>query len=154
PKHKETHGTVSNPIAPSQLGKPILRDTGLTPDCAGQLAGDRSHGVGIVTKIGGHQDGVAKISSAVNPPQRRFERMHDIAGRRDRTTHLVTVVSVSDRRNFRMAFKPTWREQRLSIRAAYCIDQDTSEKCARVNCCGSRMGSEALSPGNIDGSFA
>jgi hypothetical protein len=55
---------------------------------------------------------------------------------------------------FRIAFKPARREQRMSIRAAYCADQHTSEKWARVNCRGSRMGSDALWSGNIDGPLA
>jgi hypothetical protein len=67
---------------------------------------------------------------------------------------LVGVTSLSDRSNFRMAFKPTWGKQRLSICAAYCVDQDTSEKCAPVSRRDSRMGSGALSSGNIDGACA
>jgi hypothetical protein len=37
-------------------------------------------------RLAASQDGLAKISSPVNAPQRRFERMHDRPARRDRTT--------------------------------------------------------------------
>jgi hypothetical protein len=32
-----------------------------------------------------------------------------------------------------MAFKPALGKQRLSICAAYCVDQDTGAKCAPIN---------------------
>src|SRR5215813_12682752 len=50
-----------------------------------------------------------------------------------------------------MTLKPTCGEQHVSIRAADCVDQETCEKRARIDCRGSRMGSDTLPPGNIDG---
>ncbi len=93
------------------------------------------------------------IGSVVNAPQRRFERVRDIPRRRTLTTILVGVTSLSDSRNFRMAFKPALGKQRLSICAAYCVDQDTGAKCAPVNRRGGGM-VDAPSSGNIDGACA
>jgi len=45
------------------------------------LSGDRGYGVGVIAKIGGLEDRLAKIGSAANAPERRFERKRGLGKR-------------------------------------------------------------------------
>ena len=46
---------------------------------AGQLSADCRRGVGVLTKIGGHKDGLLKTAAVPEAPQRRFKAVHHIA---------------------------------------------------------------------------
>ena len=57
-----------DPRSPGQRGAPGVRDVAGTPQRAGDLAGHRGHGVGIVAEIGGQQhrfDHAARIGDAL-----------------------------------------------------------------------------------------
>lgn len=69
-----------NLVPERQRLQPCLRQSRLAIERTGNLAVDGPRGVRIVAEVHRGQAAVAEIVGAVEGPERRFQRLHDVAG--------------------------------------------------------------------------
>ena len=68
---------------PGESGSQFGRDTGLSPECAGELATDSSGSVGIVAEVDRLQDGVRKVDHVMKRPEGGFEALDHVTAALD-----------------------------------------------------------------------
>ena len=79
-RHFDQRSAISfDPLSPGKSLPPVDWNSLKAVKRPGKLSGDSGRRVGVVSQIGGLQDGPFKIRRAGDAPKRRFKRMGDVA---------------------------------------------------------------------------
>lgn len=76
---EQTVGCRRNLFTVVQLFQPVFRNPPHAVIGAGQLAGDRGSGIGVIAQVGRSQNGRLEAVRVVKAPQRCFQRLHAVA---------------------------------------------------------------------------
>jgi hypothetical protein len=78
---KQPQAAPGQPLAPGEAVAPLRGNGAGAVEHAGELAGDRRSGVGILAQVGGKKPCVTEGAGASDALQRRLKRMGDVACR-------------------------------------------------------------------------
>ena len=134
-------------VAPGQFVEPRGRSARHAPQGAGELSRDRGHGIGVISEIGGQNQGILDGLRPVHAPQRRFERVQDVSRRGDGVALFCAPRTGGHVGDQRVAGPASAAHNGLLRRTGDRLDQQFDKERTRLHCLRGAVGGSALQPG-------